>query len=65
MGAVTFKPVNRVAALVGYSITSVDGTTPQFNNLQPEGSLQYNYHLPLANFSIDLGHSLAWNAAWN
>ena len=65
MGAVNFKPVKRVEALVGYSITNVDGATPQFNNLQPEGSLQYNYHLPLANFSVDLGHNLAWNAGWN
>jgi hypothetical protein len=65
MGAISFKPVQRVTALVGYSITNVDGKTPQFSNLQPDGSLQYNYHLPLANFSIDLGHKLAWNAAWN
>jgi hypothetical protein len=65
MGAVTFKPVKRVTTMVGYSITNVDGKTPLFSYLQPGGSLQYNYHLPLANFTFDLGHNLGWNAGWN
>ncbi|MGC2194512.1 MAG: hypothetical protein WA628_07540 [Terriglobales bacterium] len=65
MSAVTFKLVKRVTTLVGYSITKVGGATPQFNSLQPDGSLQYSYHLPLASFSIDLGHNLAWKAGWN
>jgi hypothetical protein len=49
----------------GYSITSVDGSTPQFNILQPLGSLQYKYQQPVANLSVDLGHKLAWNMSWN
>lgn len=65
MGALTFKPVKRVTTLLGYSITSVGGKTPQFNNLQPDGPLQYNYHLPLANMSVDLNRNLGWNAVWN
>jgi hypothetical protein len=65
MGSVTFRPAKRVTSQAGYSITSVDGKTPQFNVLQPDGSLRYNYHQPLANFRIDLGHNLAWNAGWN
>jgi hypothetical protein len=65
MGAVTFKPVRRVTTLVGYSITNVDGKTPIFNTLQPDGSLRYNYHLPLANLTFDLGHNLSWYAGWN
>ena len=64
-GAITRKPVKRVTTLVGYSITNADGTTPLFNALQPGGWLQYNYHLPLANFTFDLGHNLACNAGWN
>ena len=44
-----FKPHARATVQVGYSITSVDGQTPQFNVLQPPGSLQYNYYQPLAN----------------
>jgi hypothetical protein len=65
MGTVNFKPVQRLTTTVGYSITSVGGKTPQFNALQPDASLRYNFHLPLANLNVDLGHNLAWNAGWN
>jgi hypothetical protein len=63
-GVITFEPVKGVTTLVGYSITNVDGTTPLFHALQSGGSLEYNYHLPLENFTFDLGHNLAWNAGW-
>jgi hypothetical protein len=62
MSSVTFRPAKRVTSQAGYSITSVDGKTPQFNALRPDGSLRYNYHQPLVNSRIDLGHNLAWNA---
>lgn len=65
MASVMVKPVSRVSIQAGYSITSVGGETPQFNSLQPFGSLQYNYHQPLALLSVDIGHHLAWIAAWN
>ena len=65
MGSVMLKPGNRVAVQVGYSITSVGGQTPQFNSLQPFGSLQYNYHQPLANVAVDIGHNLTAKAGWN
>ena len=65
MGSMMFKPVKRIATKVGYSITSVDGKTPQFNILQPLGSLAYNYHQPVGNVSVDLGHNLEFNAGWN
>jgi hypothetical protein len=65
MTTIRFKPEKRVTASVGYSITSVDGSTPQFNILQPLGSLQYKYQQPVANLSVDIGHKLAWNMGWN
>jgi hypothetical protein len=65
MTAIRFKPEKRVTANVGYSITNVDGSTPQFNVLQPLGSLQYKYQQPVANLSVDLGHKLAWTMGWN
>jgi hypothetical protein len=65
MAAIRFKPEKRVTANVGYSITSVDGSVPQFNILQPLGSLQYKYQQPVANLSVDLGHRLAFNMGWN
>jgi len=65
MGSVMFRLRPRITTQVGYSITSVGGQTPQFNALQPFGSLQYNYHQPLANLSVDLGHNLMAKAGWN
>jgi hypothetical protein len=65
MAAIRFKPEKRVTANVGYSITSVEGSVPQFNILQPLGTAQYKYQQPLANVSVDLGHRLAWNMGWN
>src|ERR1022692_2742816 len=65
MAAVRFKPAKRVMANVGYSIISVDGSVPQFNSLQPLGSLQYKYQQPVANLSVDIGHKWAYNMGWN
>jgi len=65
MTTVRFKPQKRVTANLGYSITSVDGSIPQFNVLQPLGSLQYKYQQPVANLSVDIGHKFAYNMGWN
>ena len=65
MASVMFKPATRVTAQVGYSITSTAGQTPQFNSLQPLGSLQYDYHQPMANLAVDMGHNLTAKAGWN
>jgi len=65
MGAVMVSPIKRITARVGYSITSVDGTVPQFNILQPYGSLQSTYHQPLADVEVGLGHDLTWISGWN
>jgi hypothetical protein len=65
MAGVRFKPAKRVIANVGYSITSVDGSVPQFNILQPLGTVQYKYQQPIANLSVDIGHKLAYNMGWN
>src|SRR5271165_5628144 len=65
MTTIRFKPEKRLTANVGYSITNVDGSTPQFNILQPLGSLQYKYQQPVANLSVDIGRKLAFNMGWN
>jgi hypothetical protein len=63
--SILFKPIPRVTTQIGYSITSVSGNTPQFNLLQPLGSLDYNYQQPLANVAVDVGHHLTAIAGWN
>jgi len=65
LATVRIQPLPRITTQVGYSITSVSGTTPQFNVLQPLGPLAYNYHLPLANLAVDLGHNLTAKMGWN
>ncbi len=65
MGSALFRPLPRLTAELGYSVISVGGQTPQFNSLQPFGSLQYNYHQPLANLAFDIGHNLTAKAGWN
>ena len=65
MATVRFKPAKRVLANVGYSISNVDGSVPQFNILQPLGTVQYKYQQPVANLSVDIGHKLAFNMGWN
>jgi hypothetical protein len=65
MATVRMKPQKRVTGSLGISVTHVDGAIPQFNILQPLGSSQYNYYQPVANVSVDLGRSLAWNSGWN
>jgi hypothetical protein len=62
---VRFKPVARLTAQLGYSITSVGGQTPQFNALQPFGSLQYNYNQPLGSLAMDIGHNLTAKGGLN
>jgi hypothetical protein len=65
MATVRFIPAKRFTVNVGYNITSVDGSVPQFNILQPLGSSEYKYSQPVANVSVDLGHKLAYNMGWN
>ena len=65
MAAITFKPLPKWSTQLGYSITSVGGQTPQLNVLQPLGPLSYNYHQPVANIAVDLGHNLIGKLAWN
>jgi len=65
MATVRFKPAKRVLANIGYSITNVDGSVPQFNILQPLGTVQYKYQQPVASLSVDIGHKWAYNAGWN
>lgn len=65
LASVMFRPIPRVTLQLGYSITSVNGDTPQFNALQPFGSLQYSYCQPLASLAVDIAHNVTAKAGWN
>lgn len=63
--SVMIKPVNRVSAQLGYSITSVGGQSPLLHPLYSDPDLHYNFHQPVVNVSIDLVKNLSWNLGWN
>lgn len=65
MTALMLKPAPRVTTRLGYSVTSVGGTIPQFNILQPQGSLAYNYYQPLADIDVAIVRDLAWHLGYN
>jgi hypothetical protein len=65
MASVMVKPVKRLTTQLGYSITSVGGQSPIFNALNPDPSLHYNFHQPVANLSIEVVHGLSWDLGWN
>ena len=65
MTSIRFRPGKRLTANLGLSITSVDGSIPQFDILLPLGTSQYKYQQSVASLSVDLGHKLAWNTGWN
>lgn len=63
---VTFKPVKRVTANLGYNLTSTSGNTliltPILSTLGP---LAFNFHKPTAAVDIDLSRGFTWRSAWN
>jgi hypothetical protein len=59
------KPTKRLTTRVGYSITSVDGSTLTLNPLQPLGPLAFNYHQPLASVSYEVVKNWSVNGYWN
>ncbi|MGB0010373.1 MAG: hypothetical protein WBQ03_02140 [Candidatus Sulfotelmatobacter sp.] len=65
MATVRFNFDKRTSANVGGSVTNVEGSVPQFNILQPQGTAQYSFYQPVAYLRVDLGHQVAWNTGWN
>ncbi len=63
--SVIFKPVERVAMRLGYSVTDVGGSTLILNQLQPLGPLASRYQQPLASFEVEVAKDLTAHAGWN
>ncbi|HSA92186.1 MAG TPA: hypothetical protein VLE48_04185 [Terriglobales bacterium] len=60
-----FKPVPRVRAGVGYTLTSSAGSTLILNPVSPQGPLGINYHLPSADLSVELTKRWMAKGVWN
>jgi hypothetical protein len=60
-----FKPVNRVTARLGYSITDVNGSTLILDPLQPLGPLVSRFQQPLGAVDVEIAKNFTWHAGWN
>jgi hypothetical protein len=63
--ALQLTPIDRVTVRVGYSIVDNQGTTTQFNTLQPLGPLASVYQSPLAAVDVILHKNVTFKAGWN
>jgi hypothetical protein len=64
-GSVYLKPIPRVTAAVGYTLTSTNGNTLILNPIAPTGPLAYNYYLPSASLAIQLSRQFTYKTGWN
>ena len=60
-----FKPLKKLTANLGYSMTYADGSITNLNVLQPRGSLQFSYPQPQAGLSYEVVKNASLNAYWN
>jgi hypothetical protein len=65
MALVRFRFDKRTMVNAGGSITNVDGSVPQFNIWQPQGTAQYKFYQPVVYLTVDVGHKLYWNSGFN
>jgi len=63
--SLTLKPVKRVTARLGYSITDVSGSTLILDPLQPLGPLDSRFQQPLASLDVDIAKRVSWHGGWN
>lgn len=63
--SIMFKPVNRVTARLGFSVTDVNGNTLILDPLQPLGPLASRFEQPLAAIDVNLSKQLSWHGGWN
>jgi hypothetical protein len=64
-GSFYFKPLRRVMAGVGYTVTSSNGNTLILNPIAPTGPLASNYHLPSGSLAVELTKNLTYKTGWN
>jgi hypothetical protein len=64
-GELTWTPVKRVTASLGYGGSFVRGNSTLLNPLMPSGTLDYNYLLPYCSLKFDVYKGLSYKMAWN
>jgi hypothetical protein len=64
-GSIVLRPVKRVTAALGYTVTSSNGNTLILNPIAPTGPLSFNYHLPTGSLVVQMARNLAFKGGWN
>jgi hypothetical protein len=64
-GAVIWRPMKRVTAMLGYGGSFVRGNTIFLNPLTPSGTLDFNYQRPYASIAIDIFRGFTYKMSWN
>jgi hypothetical protein len=64
-GMIVWKPISRLTAGLGYTVTSSTGNTLILNPTAPTGPLSFNYHLPTASLAFRINDRLTYKAGWN
>jgi hypothetical protein len=64
-GSIYLKPIKRLTAALGYTVTSSNGNTLILNPNAPTGPLAFNYHLPTASLLFQMAKNLAFKGGWN
>ncbi|HEY4678103.1 MAG TPA: hypothetical protein VIJ01_13115 [Candidatus Angelobacter sp.] len=64
-GSIYLKPIKRLTAAVGYTVTSSNGNTLIINPNAPTGPLAFNYHLPTASIAYQIEKNLSFKGGWN
>jgi hypothetical protein len=59
------RPVRRLTAAVGYTVTSSNGSTLILNPNAPTGPLAFNYHLPTGSLAYEFSKQLTFKGGWN
>ncbi|HLW51554.1 MAG TPA: hypothetical protein VKW06_01825 [Candidatus Angelobacter sp.] len=63
--SVFLRPVRRLTAAVGYTVTSSNGSTLILNPNAPTGPLAFNYHLPTGSLAYEFSKQLTFKGGWN
>ena len=63
--ALTLTPIDRMTLRIGYGIVDNQGTTTQFNPLQPLGPLASIYQTPVAALDFLVHKNVTFKAGWN
>jgi hypothetical protein len=64
-GSVFVRPMRKLTATLGYTVTSSDGNTLILDPDAPSGPLTYRYHVPVAGIAYEVSKGFTFKTNWN